>query len=332
MLKLGRSSIGRLLLLSQAAHSLHLHPALGTTHRFPTLRGGASLSTMTATAVESVPAAPVEKFRKDYAAPPYVIDTVHLDFSIAEEETLVKATLGIQRGAGVADGAPLELEGDAEAVELREITLDGAVLVESEDYTVTKETLTLLHPPTGASFTLETTVAIRPQDNLQLSGLYKSSGNFVTQCEAEGFRRITYFQDRPDVMAKYSVRVEADKAKYPLLLSNGNERTAGDLDGGRHYATFEDPFPKPSYLFALVAGHLSGIEDSFTTMSGRAVRLAIWSEAENIDQLGWAMTSLKDSMKWDEQARPSSWPWPFPPGPGPFSLALALSLCPPPWP
>ena len=128
------------------------------------------------------------------------------------------------------------------------------MLVEAEDYTLTQETLTLLRPPAGASFTLRTTVAIKPHENLQLSGLYKSSGNFVTQCEAEGFRRITYFQDRPDVMAKYCVRVEADKAKYPLLLSNGNELTKGELEGGRHFAEFEDPFPKPSYLFALVAG------------------------------------------------------------------------------
>ena len=116
-------------------------------------------------------------------------------------------------------------------------------------------------------------VAIKPQDNTQLSGLYKSSGMYVTQCEAEGFRRITYFQDRPDVMAKYlDVRLEADKAKYPLLLSNGNELSKGELDGGRHFAEFEDPFPKPSYLFALVAGHLEGIEDTFTTVSGRKVR------------------------------------------------------------
>ena len=181
-----RAALGSLL-LSQAAHGLRLHPALSTTR----LRGGASSFAMSATAVvESSPAAPVEKFRLDYVAPPYVIDTVHLDFSIAEEETLVKARLEIKRGAG-ADGAPMELEGDKEAVELREITLDGAVLVEAKDYTVTQETLTLLHPPAGARFTLETTVAIKPQDNLQLSGLYKSSGNFVTQCEAEGFRRIT---------------------------------------------------------------------------------------------------------------------------------------------
>ena len=195
-----RAALGSLL-LSQAAHGLRLHPALSTTR----LRGGASSFAMSATAVESAPAAPVEKFRLDYVAPPYVIDTVHLDFSIAEEETLVKARLEIKRGAG-ADGAPMELEGDKEAVELREITLDGAVLVEAKDYTVTQETLTLLHPPAGARFTLETTVAIKPQDNLQLSGLYKSSGNFVTQCEAEGFRRITYFQVTSRTVARAPLR------------------------------------------------------------------------------------------------------------------------------
>jgi len=149
-------------------------------------------------------------------------------------------------------------------------------------------------------FVLTTTVSIAPQKNTQLSGLYKSSGMYVTQCEAEGFRRITYFQDRPDVMAKYEVRVEADKSKYPLLLSNGNEVSQGEAKDGRHWASFVDPFPKPSYLFALVAGDLGGIESSFVTSSGRTVRLALWSEYENVDQLDWAMQSLKDSMKWDE--------------------------------
>merc|ERR1719223_1049151 len=297
----GRGRVAKLALSSlllSPAHGLRLYPALSTTR----LRGGSSSFAMSATAtVEAAPAAPIEKFRLDYAAPPYAIDTVHLDCHIAEEETLVKTRLEIERAAGVADGTPMVLDGDAEAVQLREITLDGAALVEAEDYTLTDETLTLLRPPAGASFTLESTVSIKPQENLQLSGLYKSSGNYVTQCEAEGFRRITFFQDRPDIMAKYSVRVEADKDKYPLLLSNGNELSKGELDGGRHFAEFEDPFPKPSYLFALVAGHLEGIEDTFTTVSGRKVRLAVWSEAENIDQLDWAMQSLKDSMTWDEQ-------------------------------
>ena len=275
---------------------------------------------MSATAtVEAAPAAPVEKFRLDYAAPPYAIDTVHLDFHIAEEETLVKTRLEIKRGAGVADGTPMVLDGDAEvrggvssgchmrdgpsaaqavrvslpismhpsiqAVQLREITLDGAALVEAEDYTLTDETLTLLRPPAGASFTLRTTVAIKPQENLQLSGLYKSSGNYVTQCEAEGFRRITFFQDRPDIMAKYDCRIEADKTAYPLLLANGNEMEHGDLPDGRHWASFSDPFRKPSYLFCAVAGDLGGIQSTFTTKSGREVALKVWSEKENVDEV-----------------------------------------------
>ena len=148
-------------LLFSQAHGLRLYPALSTTR----LRGGSSSFAMSATAtVETAPAAPVEKFRLEYAAPPYVIDTVHLDFNIAEEETLVKTRLEIKRGAGVADGTPMVLDGDAEAVKLREITLDGAALVEAEDYTLTDETVTLLRPPAGASFTLRTTVAIKPQE------------------------------------------------------------------------------------------------------------------------------------------------------------------------
>jgi len=194
------------------------------------------------------------------------------------------------------------MELDGEDLDLRAIDIDGTALAAGEGYALgAKEGLTLLSPPAGDKFTLTTTVAIKPQENTQLSGLYKSSGNYVTQCEAEGFRRITYFQDRPDVMATYKVRVEADKAAYPLLLGNGNEVGKGDVGAGRHYAEFVDPFRKPSYLFALVAGKLEGIESTFTTCSGRSVRLAVWSEPHNIDQLDWAMQSLKDSMKWDEQ-------------------------------
>ena len=276
------------------------------------LRGGRSAALMS-TAV-AAPEAPVEKFRKDYAAPPYRIDSLTLNFDIHEEETLVTASLAIERAAGTAVGVPMELDG--EDLDLRAIDIDGTALAAGEGYALgAKEGLTLLSPPAGDKFTLTTTVAIKPQENTQLSGLYKSSGNYVTQCEAEGFRRITYFQDRPDVMATYKVRVEADKAAYPLLLGNGNEVGKGDVGAGRHYAEFVDPFRKPSYLFALVAGKLEGIESTFTTCSGRSVRLAVWSEPHNIDQLDWAnidqfwrnysgrcpMQSLKDSMKWDEQ-------------------------------
>ena len=263
--------------------------------RLAVLRGGSS-TLMMSTAAVAEPAAPEERFRKDYQPPPYRIDSLTLNFDIHEEETLVTSTLNIEPSADAA-GA---LELDGEDLSLRSIEIDGKALVEGSDYKLTADGLSLLALPVAA-FKLTTVVAIKPQDNTQLSGLYKSSGMYVTQCEAEGFRRITYFQDRPDVMAKYlDVRLEADKAKYPLLLSNGNEVSQGDCGNGRHWASFSDPFRKPSYLFAAVAGDLGGIESTFTTMSGREVRLAVWSEHENVDQLEWSMESLKQSMKWDE--------------------------------
>jgi len=150
-------------------------------------------------------------------------------------------------------------------------------------------------------FTLQTRVLIRPESNFELSGFYKSGSAYCSQCEAEGFRRITYYLDRPDVMARFKVRIEAEKSKLPLLLSNGNKMATGELDGGRHFAEWEDPFPKPSYLFAVVAGDLGSIVDSYKTMSGRDVRLEIFSEHENVDKLEHAMTSLKKSMRWDEE-------------------------------
>ena len=149
--------------------------------------------------------------------------------------------------------------------------------------------------------TLQTTVLVDPSSNFQLSGLYKSSGNFCTQCEAEGFRRITYFLDRPDVMASYRVRVEGSVADTPVLLSNGNLTEQGRVGGDRHYTVWEDPFPKPSYLFALVAGNLSCLNDTFITASNRTVSLAIYTEHRNLDKLSHAMASLKKSMAWDEE-------------------------------
>jgi len=238
-----------------------------------------------------------EKFRVDYAPAPYRIDSLSLNFDIHEEETLVTSKLTI-----IPAGQQTSLDLDGEDLELRSIELDGMPLAEGTDYELTTDGLSVLHPPEGDEpFQLTTVVSIAPHKNTQLSGLYKSSGMFVTQCEAEGFRRITYFQDRPDVMATYEVRVEADASKYPLLLSNGNEVGKGDASGGRHWASFVDPFRKPSYLFALVAGDLGGIEGTFTTSSGREVRLALWSEHENVDQLDWALSSLKQSMAWDEE-------------------------------
>ncbi|KAH8067149.1 cytochrome-b5 reductase [Aureococcus anophagefferens] len=209
----------------------------------------------------------MEKFRKDYAALPYDVVSVDLDFDVGAEETLVTSTLAL----APAGGGPLVLDG--EDLRLVSVAVDGAPLAPSA-YEVGAETLTIAAPP-AQPFTL-------------------------TTCEAEGFRRITYFYDRPDCMASYTCRVEADKAKYPVLLSNGNEVARGDADGGRHWARFEDPFKKPSYLFALVAGDLGGIRGSFTTKSGRAIDLRVWSEHENVGQLDWSLEALKKAMKWDE--------------------------------
>lgn len=237
-----------------------------------------------------------EKFRVDYAASPYRINRLSLDFQLGETETVVTCEMNVtpQSGAGSAD-----LVLDGEDLELRSIMLDGAVL-NPESYILAADTLTLLDPPSDRSFSLKTVVAIVPQANTQLSGLYVSNDMYVTQCEAEGFRRITYFQDRPDVMATYDVRIEADREKYPVLLSNGNAIDGGDAGNGRHWASFSDPFPKPSYLFAVVAGDLGHTEGAFKTMSGRDVKLMLWSEHENVDQLDWAKKSLEDSMAWDE--------------------------------
>ena len=187
---------------------------------------------------------------------------------------------------------------DGEGLELASITLDGTPLAE-DAYALTDTSLTVLAPP--ERFTLETEAVIHPETNTALEGLYKSSGNFCTQCEAEGFRRITWYLDRPDVMAVFDTRITADKTLYPVLLSNGNPTGGGDLPDGRHFAEWHDPFPKPSYLFALVAGKLGCVEDSFTTASGRTVALRLYVEPGKEDRCGHAMDSLKKAMRWDEE-------------------------------
>ncbi len=238
--------------------------------------------------------------RADYRGPDFLIDRVDLRFELGESVTLVHAVLAIRRAEGTPAHAPLVLDG--EALKLLDLAIDGRKLG-PDDYALTKATLTI--PGVGAAFELRSRVEIRPQDNTELSGLYRSSGNFCTQCEAEGFRRITYFLDRPDVMARYSVTLEADRARYPVLLANGNPVAAGDLGDprdGRHFARWDDPFPKPSYLFALVAGDLRCLPGEFTTRSGRTVRLEIWVEPENIDKCEHALRSLIKSMQWDETA------------------------------
>ncbi|CAM0148582.1 unnamed protein product [Urochloa decumbens] len=239
---------------------------------------------------------PKEIFLKDYKKPDYFFDQVDLQFQLGEEKTIVTSKIVVSPGVeGIS--APLVLHGCD--LKLLSIKVNGTEL-KGEEYAVNSRHLTLSTPPAGV-FILEIVTEIYPQLNTSLEGLYKSTGNFCTQCEAEGFRKITYFQDRPDVMAKYTCRIEADKTLYPVLLSNGNLIEQGDLEGGKHYALWEDPFKKPSYLFALVAGQLGCREDSFVTCSGRNVTLRIWTPAQDLPKTAHAMYSLKAAMKWDEE-------------------------------
>jgi len=236
---------------------------------------------------------------KDYQAPEYLIDETHLTFELHEDRTLVHAQLVMRRNPAQAAGAlpPLELHG--QDLELLSLALDDRELGLG-DYQVSADSLTL--QPQAEQFVVDSTVVIHPESNTALEGLYKSGKMFCTQCEAEGFRKITYYLDRPDVMSRFTTTVSAEKQRYPILLSNGNPIASGEEDDGRHWATWEDPFKKPAYLFALVAGDLWCVEDSFTTMSGREVALRIYVEPENIDKCQHAMDSLKRSMKWDEEA------------------------------
>jgi len=241
--------------------------------------------------------APKTTFRKDHRPPDFAIDAVDLHFDLGEEETLVRSRLSMRRTGEPGDrDVPLLLHG--EELVLRDIRLDGREL-QAGEYTAGPESLRV--PGVPDRFELETLVAIRPQDNTELSGLYKSGGTFCTQCEAEGFRRITYYLDRPDVMASFATTLEADQKSTPVLLSNGNRTDAGELPGGRHFVRWKDPFPKPSYLFALVAGDLHCHAGSFTTASGRDVRLEIWVEPRNADRCEHALRSLAKAMRWDEE-------------------------------
>ena len=235
--------------------------------------------------------------RADYRPPDYLNDSVALEFDLAPQTTRVKATLRLRASYDRAGAIrPLVLDGDG--VELLSLALDGQRLNPS-DYAVGGKSLTLHRPP--PAFTLEIETAINPDANTQLSGLYVSKGVFCTQCEAEGFRRITYFLDRPDVMAVYRTVIRAERAACPILLSNGNLVEEGTLGDGRHYAVWHDPFPKPSYLFALVAGDLAWHEDKFTTRSGREVQLRIFVEHGKAARTHYAMDALKRAMRWDEE-------------------------------
>ena len=234
---------------------------------------------------------------KDYTPPAYLVDSLALRFDLDESATVVHATMRLHANPDAAAGQPLCLDG--QELTLLALRLNGREL-DSGDYALDAESLTLSDLP--AEFELQIVTRINPLANTALEGLYTSSGNFCTQCEAEGFRKITYYPDRPDVMSVFSTTIVADKAQYPVLLSNGNPVERGELDGGKHFVTWQDPFPKPCYLFALVAGDLACIEDRFTTMSGREVLLQIFVQHGNEDRTAHAMASLKKAMAWDEQA------------------------------
>jgi len=237
-------------------------------------------------------------FLKDYAPTPYRIDKVELDVRIAPDKSKVHALLTISPRPGTAPGTPLELDGDE--LVLTSIAIDGAPLALTA-YEATPQLLTVAEPP-NRTFVLETEVALEPEKNLQFMGLYRTNGTWCTQNEPEGFRRITYYYDRPDILAPFKVTMTADKTLAPVLLSNGNLIESGGIDGGNlHYAVWEDPFPKPSYLFAMVAGDLGSIHDSFTTMSGRKVALGVYCTPGKEDECLFAMDSLKRSMAWDER-------------------------------
>lgn len=236
-------------------------------------------------------------YLKDYQVPDYLIDETHLTFELFEDHSLVHAQLVMRRNPEAGAGLP-PLVLDGQQLELLELKLDDRELGEG-DYSLTASHLTL--QPTQERFVVDSSVRIHPESNTALEGLYKSGTMFCTQCEAEGFRKITFYLDRPDVMSKFTTTVSAEQHAYPVLLSNGNPVASGSEEGGRHWATWEDPFKKPAYLFALVAGDLWCVEDSFTTMSSREVALRIYVEPENIDKVQHAMDSLKRSMKWDEE-------------------------------
>jgi len=233
--------------------------------------------------------------RQDYVAPGYWVDTVEMGFDLDLKSTLVANRMVMRRNHASTE-KDLVLSG--ESLKLVQLRLNG-VKLKKADYQIDGETLRIPNAPDEV--TLEITTQIQPSKNTSLSGLYASKGNLITQCEAEGFRKITWFPDRPDVMAKYTVMLRADKKKFPVLLSNGNLIDEGDLDDGRHFAKWEDPFKKPSYLFALVAGTLVCQEEKFKLKSGRKALLQVWVEEGNLDKTQHAMDSLKKSIRWDEE-------------------------------
>lgn len=238
---------------------------------------------------------PQPVYLSDYQPPAYWVTHTELTFDLDPSHTRVRARLSIERSPDVASATPLVLEG--EKLSLEALAIDGQPLA-AHEYHVDNHGLVINAVP--AAFVLDTEVVIAPEQNTALEGLYQSNGMYCTQCEAQGFRRITFYPDRPDVMATFRVTVIGHQQQEPVLLANGNPVDEGALENGRHFVTWEDPYPKPSYLFALVAGDLRKVEDRFTTMRGREVALQLWVEEENLSKTDHAMASLKRAMAWDE--------------------------------
>lgn len=232
---------------------------------------------------------------KDYKVPDYLIEAIDLEFNLDEEFTTVKALLDVHLNP-LSRNPSKNLVLQGETLQLLSVSLNGETVV---DYEKDEESLTIYNVPEKFSLTIET--RIKPQENTALTGLYKSSGNFCTQCEAQGFRRITYFLDRPDVMSRYTTTIIADEKRYPILLSNGNLIATEKLANGKHQVKWQDPFKKPCYLFALVAGDLECVEDSFITQSDRSVILRLFVEKGNVDKCAHAMNAVKKAMRWDEE-------------------------------
>ena len=241
-------------------------------------------------------AQPGTVFLKDYQPPEFLINRTELHFDLREDHVLVTSRLHMLRSSEASEDCQLELHG--QGMELISVAVDARPLLPAE-YTLSSDKLVVTGVP--EQFVFSCVTRLRPQENTSLEGLYKSRSMFCTQCEAEGFRKITFYLDRPDVMSVFTVNVEADCEAYPVLLSNGNLVERNKLPGNRHSVTWHDPYPKPSYLFALVAGALEKVQDSFQTAGGRNVSLRIYVEAKDLDKCGHAMTSLKKSMRWDEQ-------------------------------
>jgi aminopeptidase N len=236
-------------------------------------------------------------YLKEYSVPPYLVKTVDLHFDLREQGALVSTVLEIYRNPD-DDSLQPDLQLNGVDLELLELSLDGSPLGE-QDYELDSDGLRI--PGLPEAFILQSVVKISPETNTALEGLYQSSGNYCTQCEAHGFRKITFYLDRPDVMAVFTTTIEADRVRYPQLLSNGNPVSQGEKDNGRHWVKWHDPHKKPAYLFALVAGDLAITEDAYTTQSGREVALRIYTEHYNADKTAHAMRSLKKAMRWDEE-------------------------------